>query len=244
MNYKAVVQYDGTRYEGWQRHAGKETIQGKIEKALEKVTGQEVPIIGAGRTDAGVHAKGQVINFHLPAACQVNTLEKEINEALPDDIFVMDVEETDNRFHSRFHAKRKTYVYRIRISSQKDVFYRRFIWQYGHMLDIQAMEKAIPYLIGTHDFTSFRGQKKMKKSAVRTIFSIEIKEKKGILTMAFTGDGFLPYMIRILVGTLVEIGEGKRDVEGLTSVIDAKERAQAGFTAPPQGLTLLSVEYE
>lgn len=112
------------------------------------------------------------------------------------------------------------------------------------MLDIQAMEKAIPYLIGTHDFTSFCGQKKMKKSAVRTIFSIEIKEKKGILTMAFTGDGFLSYMIRILVGTLVEIGEGKRDVEGLTSVIDAKERAQAGFTAPPQGLTLLSVEYE
>lgn len=244
MNYKAMVSYDGTRYEGWQKHEGKETIQGKLETVIGKLVGEDVAVMGAGRTDAGVHAKGQVFNFHVPALYDVAALEKEINDSLPDDISINGLKRTEERFHSRFHAKVKTYVYALRVGSEKDVFRRRFVWQYGKPLDRKAMEKALPYLIGVHDFTAFTSQKKMKKSAVREIFSIRITEEKGVMEITFKGDGFLQHMIRILVGTLVEIGEGKRNAEALPAVLESKNRSLAGFTAPPQGLTLLHISYE
>ena len=240
MNYRCIVQYDGTRYEGWQKQKRtEETIQGKLEKTLRKITGEEVQVIGAGRTDAGVHSLGQVVNFHLKGR-----LETALNGYLPDDIALKHMETAEERFHSRFGALEKTYRYRIRTSTEKNVFERRFVWQYGKPLDVEAMKKAAAFLIGTYDFTSFCGNKKMKKSAVRCISKIKMKEIKGELQIDFTGDSFLQGMVRILAGTLVEVGEGKRKAESIPVVLESRNREKAGFTAPPQGLILVSVRYE
>ena len=245
MNYRCIVQYDGTRYEGWQKQKRtEETIQGKLEKTLRKITGEEVQVIGAGRTDAGVHSLGQVVNFHLKGRWKVEELETALNGYLPDDIALKHMETAEERFHSRFSTLEKTYRYRIRTSTEKNVFERRFVWQYGKSLDIEAMKKAAAFLIGTYDFTSFCGNKKMKKSAVRCISGIEMKEIKGELQIDITGDGILQGMVRILVGTLVEVGEGKRKAESIPAILESKSREKAGFTAPPQGLILVSVRYE
>lgn len=169
MNYRCIVQYDGTRYEGWQKQKRtEETIQGKLEKTLRKITGEEVQVIGAGRTDAGVHSLGQVVNFHLKGRWKAEELETALNGYLPDDIALKHMETAEERFHSRFGALEKTYRYRIRTSTEKNVFERRFVWQYGKPLDVEAMKKAAAFLIGTYDFTSFCGNKKMKnlRSAV------------------------------------------------------------------------------
>ena len=244
MNYRMIVQYDGTRYEGWQRQTRTEnTIQGKLEAALLKITGEPAEVIGAGRTDAGVHAEGQTANFHLGKERISAEIERELNEALPDDIGVIHVREADERFHSRFKAVSKVYRYRIRTGAAKNVFTRRFVWQMGKPLDVGAMRKAAKYLEGTHDFTSFCGNKKMKKSAERTIIAIDFKERQGELIIDFKGDGFLQGMVRILIGTLVEVGEGKRKPMDMLAVLTAQNREAAGFTAPPQGLTLVSVQY-
>ena len=175
MNYRCIVQYDGTRYEGWQKQKRtEETIQGKLEKTLRKITGEEVQVIGAGRTDAGVHSLGQVVNFHLKGRWKAEELETALNGYLPDDIALKHMETAEERFHSRFSTLEKTYRYRIRTSTEKNVFKRRFVWQYGKPLDVEAMKKAAAFLIGTYDFTSFCGNKKMKKSAVRCISKIEM----------------------------------------------------------------------
>lgn len=244
MNYRMLVQYDGTRYEGWQRQTRTaETIQGKLEAAVLAVTGEAAPVIGAGRTDAGVHAAGQTANVHLRAPWKTGTLETLLNEALPDDIAVSAVAEADERFHSRFSARAKTYRYRIRTGAEKNVFARRFVWQYGRPLDLAAMRRAAAYLEGTHDFTSFCANKKLKKSAVRTLSAVRLHEEDGELRIDYTGDGFLQGMARILTGTLVETGEGKRTPASVRDALAAKDRQAAGFTAPPQGLILLSVQY-
>lgn len=244
MNYRMLVQYDGTRYEGWQRQTRTaETIQGKLEAAVLSATGEAAQVIGAGRTDAGVHAAGQTANVHLRARWKPGTLETLLNEALPDDIGVFAVEEADERFHSRFSAREKTYRYRIRTGAEKNVFARRFVWQYGRPLDLAAMRRAAACLEGTHDFTSFCANKKMKKSAVRTLSSIRLCEEDGEVRIDYTGDGFLQGMARILTGTLVEAGEGKRDPRSAADALAARDRQAAGFTAPPQGLILLSVRY-
>ena len=201
-------------------------------------------VIGAGRTDAGVHSLGQVVNFHLKGRWKAEELETALNGYLPDDIAFKHMETAEERFHSRFSALEKTYRYRIRTSTEKNVFERRFVWQYGKPLDVEAMKKAAAFLIGTYDFISFCGNKKMKKSAVRCISKIEMKEIKGELQIDFTGDGFLQGMVRILVGTLVEVGEGKRKAESIPVVLESRNREKAGFTAPPQGLILVSVRYE
>ena len=244
MNYSFIVSYDGGRYEGWQRQSRTgETIQGKLEKAFLSCTGEEVQVIGAGRTDAGVHAWGQRANVHLSSAFPPARLMDEINRLLPDDIAISSLREAGDRFHSRFSARRKWYRYRIRVGSDKNVFDRRYVWQLGEALDVDAMKKAAALLSGTHDFTSFCGNKKMKKSAVRTVEKISFTETHGELAIDFYGDGFLQNMIRILVGTLVEVGEGKRDPADMEKILSAKDRSQAGFTAPACGLCLMSVEY-
>lgn len=244
MNYRMIVQYDGTRYEGWQRQTRTEnTIQGKLEAAIEKVTGEKAEVTGAGRTDAGVHAAGQTANVRLHRALPSGELERRLNEALPDDIAVLHVREAADRFHSRFSAVSKVYRYRIRTGSGKNVFARRFVWQYGKPLRVDAMRKAASHLLGTHDFTSFCGNKKMKKSAERTILAIDFKERQGELVIDFKGDGFLQGMVRIMTGTLVEAGEGKKKAEDIPAILAARDRQAAGFTAPPQGLTLMSVQY-
>ena len=244
MNYGFTVSYDGSRYEGWQRQVRtKETIQGKLEDTLEKITGEKAQVIGAGRTDAGVHALGQYANFHLKEAYDLKMLEDAWNRALPDDISIHGLTIMDERFHSRFSAKEKHYRYSIRVAAEKDVFRRRYVWQLGKELDVEAMRKGAVLLLGTHDFTSFCGNKHFKKSALRTIFDISLTLSGGELSIDYRGDGFLQNMIRIITGTLVEIGEGKKRPGDIPIILEAKDRAAAGFTAPPQGLTLVEVTY-
>ena len=244
MNIKMEIAYDGSRYEGWQRQTRTEqTIQGKIEQAFLKVTGEAVDCIGSGRTDGGVHAMAQVANVHVKGSYDLISLQDQLNETLSDDISIQKMEIADDRFHSRFSAKSKVYEYAIRMAKEKDVFRRKYVWQLGHDLDVEAMMAASLHLLGTHDFKSFCGNKKMKKSTIRTIYGIQFSQSNGELHIQFEGDGFLQNMIRILVGTLVEVGEGKREGSSIPTVLAAMDREKAGFTAPPEGLMLMEVKY-
>lgn len=243
-NYKITVQYDGTRYKGWQvQKATDATIQGKLQNVLSKLAGHLVEVIGSGRTDAGVHAAGQVANFHMDEHFTMEEIFRNLSEFLPEDIAVTEIAEVDERFHSRYHAVAKTYSYRIRTNPVPDVFARRFVYHYGKPLDISRMQNAAQELIGTHDFASFCGNKRMKKSTVRTLMDVAFFEKEGEIEIRYTGDGFLQNMIRILTGTLIEVGRGERKPESMKNLLAAKDRAQAGYTAPPQGLRLEKVVY-
>lgn len=243
-NYKITVQYDGTRYKGWQvQKATEATIQGKLQNVLSKLAGHPVEVIGSGRTDAGVHALGQVANFHMDEHFTMEEIFRNLNEFLPEDIAVTEISEVDERFHSRYNAVAKTYSYRIRTNPVADVFARRFVYHYGKPLDISRMQKAAQDLIGTHDFASFCGNKRMKKSTVRTIMDIAILEKQGEFEIRYTGDGFLQNMIRILTGTLIEVARGEREPESMEQILAARNREAAGYTAPPQGLRLENVSY-
>lgn len=244
-NYKIIVAYDGTRYKGWQIQKNTEmTIQGKLTMVLGKLAGHPVEVIGSGRTDAGVHAIGQTANFHLEEHFTKEEIWEYLNRFLPEDIVITNIEEVDNRFHSRYNALSKTYSYRIRTSAISDVFSRRFCYQYGKELDIGRMKKAARILTGTHDFASFCGNKHMKKSTMRTIYDISFIQKDGELEIRYTGNGFLQGMVRILTGTLIEVGRGEREPESMQALLEAENRDQAGYTAPPQGLRLENVEYD
>lgn len=244
-NYKITIQYDGTRYRGWQsQNDTEETIQGKLVDVLSRMAGEEVAVIGSGRTDAGVHASGQVANFYLSKAYDVTELQDYLNHYLPEDIAVVCTEEADERFHSRYQAESKTYLYRIHTGRVPEVFERKYVYDYQTPLDVQRMRKAAELLVGTHDFRSFCGNKKMKKSTVRTICEILIEESEKEIKIYYTGDGFLQNMVRILTGTLIEIGDGRRAPEEIIKILAAKDREQAGYTAPACGLTLLEVKYE
>lgn len=243
-NYKIVIQYDGTRYSGWQvQKCTPDTIQGKIEHVLETLAGHPVEIMGSGRTDAGVHALGQVANFHIEDEFSKDEIFKALNRFLPKDIAVSSIEEVDDRFHSRFSAIKKTYVYRIHTGIVSNVFDRKFVYDYSEKLDVERMKKAAGYLVGTHDFKSFCGNKRMKKSTVRTIYDIDIEEKADEIVIIYTGNGFLMNMVRILTGTLIEVGDGRREPESMNAVLEAADREAAGYTAPPQGLILREVFY-
>ena len=243
-NYKITVQYDGTRYKGWQvQKATDATVQGKLQNVLFKLAGHPVEVIGSGRTDAGVHAAGQVANFHIDEHFTMEEIFDNLNEFLPEDIAVTEIAEVDERFHSRYNAVSKTYSYRIRTSPVADVFERRFVYHYGKKLDVSRMKGAAAELIGTHNFASFCGNKRMKKSTVRTIMDITILEKDGEIEIQYTGDGFLQNMIRILTGTLIEVARGEREPESMKDILAAKNREKAGYTAPPQGLRLEKVLY-
>ena len=244
MNYGFIVSYDGSRYEGWQRQTRtKDTIQGKLEDTLERITGAKGQLIGAGRTDAGVHALGQYANVHLQEEYDLKMLQDAWNRALPDDISIHGLAIRDERFHSRFSAVEKHYRYCIRVGAEKNVFRRRYVWQLGETLDVEAMRRGAAFLTGTHDFTSFCGNRHFKKSAVRSISDISLSLSGGELCIDYRGSGFLQNMIRIITGTLVEIGEGKKKAEQMPAILEAKDRSEAGFTAPPQGLVLVEVVY-
>ena len=244
-NYKITVAYDGTRYRGWQIQKNTDaTIQGKLSMVLGNLAGHPVEVTGSGRTDAGVHAIGQVANFRLEEHYTTEEIFTYLNRYLPEDIVITNIEEVDNRFHSRYNAVSKTYSYRIRTDSIPDVFSRRFCYQYGRPLDVERMEKAARFLTGTHDFASFCGNRHMKKSTIRTIYHIEFLQKEEEMEIRYTGDGFLQGMVRILTGTLIEVGRGDREPESMEALLEAKDRSSAGYTAPPQGLRLECVEYE
>lgn len=244
-NYKITIQYDGTRYKGWQVQKSTDmTIQGKIQDVLSTMTGQEVEVIGSGRTDAGVHAYGQVANFHVPEHFKAIEILEYLNHYLPMDIAVISIEEVDERFHARYHATSKTYIYRIHTSTIPNVFERKYMYTYTEKLDISAMRKAAKQMLGTHDFAAFCGNKKMKKSTVRTVTSIDIQEKANEIEISYAGDGFLQQMIRIMTGTLIEVGNGMKQPEDIPQILQSKVRENAGYTVPAEGLTLKCVVYE
>lgn len=244
-NYKIIVAYDGTRYKGWQSQKTTDaTVEGKIEGVLEKAIGHPVDVIGSGRTDAGVHAKGQTANFHMEEKFSPEELLSILNRYLPEDIAVLSAEEVSERFHSRFSAVEKTYQYRIHTGSIPEVFERKYVYTHTEPLMIEQMKKAAGYMVGTQDFTSFCGNRHMKKSAVRSVYEIRFEVTEQEIRIIYRGSGFLQNMIRIMTGTLIEVGQGKRTPEEIPAVLAAKNREAAGYTAPPQGLMLMEVKYE
>lgn len=244
-NFKIILQYDGTRYQGWQRQVSTEnTIQGKLETLLSKMCETAVEIQGAGRTDAGVHAYGQVANFHIDTDKTPKEIMDHMNSYLPEDISVIDCEEVPERFHARLRAKGKIYQYCIWNSEKKPVFRRKYVHQVPKTLDIEAMRQAADLLIGTHDYQSFTSAKRGKKSTVRTVDSIDIVRKGEELVFTFQGNGFLYHMVRIMMGTLIETGLGIRKPEEIPMVLEAKDRSKAGHLIPGNGLTLVKVLYE
>ena len=244
MNYKLTIQYDGTRYDGWQRQGNTDnTLQGRLEGVLSRMVGKPVEIQGAGRTDAGVHARGQVASVHLPEGYTPQEVQDYLNRYLPEDVAVVDVVEVGERFHARLSATGKEYRYHIRMGSVPDVFARKYQYRVEEPLDLAAMERAAGYLTGKHDFRSFCGNRRFKKSTVREVFHIGVEVCGSDLTLVYRGDGFLYNMVRILTGTLLEVGLGQRTPESMVDVLEAKERTAAGKTAPAQGLVLQEVYY-
>ena len=243
-NFKMTITYDGTRYHGWEAKPDNDmTIQGKLESVLGKMTGESVKVIGAGRTDAGVHARGMVANVHIDTKKSAKDIKEYLNKYLPEDIAITDIIEASERFHSRYNAVGKTYCYTCYLGDSKPVFDRKYVYILDGKPDIQKMKAAAQVLIGEHDFASFCGNKKMKKSTVRDIDVIDISFKGGKITMIFHGNGFLQNMVRILVGTLLEVGFNKRNVESVKELLEIKDRSKAGFMAPAKGLCLMSVDY-
>ena len=243
-NYKFILTYDGTKYFGWE-HQPKidETIQGKMENVLSKMLDTDVEVIGCGRTDAGVSAKGYVCNAHLKTDEDPAKVRDYLNRYLPDNICVDSCMIASDRFHSRYNAVGKTYKYTCYIGDTKPVFNRKYVYVLDFKPDIDAMKKAAALLIGEHDYASFCSNPKMKKSTVRRVDSIDIKTEGDYLTFTYHGSGFLQHMVRIMTGTLLEVGEGKRDASSMHELIEAKERAKAGACAPANGLCLIKVDY-
>ena len=244
MNVKLTIQYDGTRYDGWQRQGNTDnTLQGRLEGVLSRMVGKPVEIQGAGRTDAGVHARGQVASVHLPQGYTPQEIQNYLNRYLPEDVAVVDVVEVGERFHARLSATGKEYRYHIRMGSVPDVFARKYQYRVEEPLDLAAMERAAGYLTGKHDFRSFCGNRRFKKSTVREVFHIGVEVCGSDLTLVYRGDGFLYNMVRILTGTLLEVGLGQRTPESMVDILEARERTAAGKTAPAQGLVLQEVYY-
>lgn len=242
-NLRLDLCYDGTRYRGWQRLPNREdTIQGKLETALSRILGEPIEVSGSGRTDAGVHARGQVANFHCESAMPPEEILQNLRRYLPEDIGIYSCKEVSPRFHARLNAREKTYCYRIWNSDAPCVFERRFVAVMSEKLDMEAMKQAAGLLLGKHDFSAFCGNNKMKKSTVRELYAIEISRRGEEIRIRFTGNGFLYNMVRIMTGTLIEVGRGQRRPEDIPDLFGGK-REQAGFLAPAQGLCLEEVEY-
>ena len=242
-NLRLDLCYDGTRYRGWQRLGDSDsTIQGKLEQALSRILGEPIEVTGSGRTDAGVHARGQVANFRCASTMPAEEILASLRRYLPEDIGVYSCREVSERFHARLNARQKTYCYRIWNSEEPCVFQRRFVAVMPEEFNLEQMRRGAELLLGEHDFSAFCGNPKMKKSTVRSIYAIDIRKTGQEVQISVTGNGFLHNMVRILVGTLVEVGRGERSVSSLPQLFGAR-REQAGFLAPPQGLCLEEVRY-
>ena len=243
-NFRMTLCYDGSRYNGWQRQGNTHnTIQEKLETVLGAVLGQPVEVAGSGRTDAGVHARAQTASFRAKTDLTPDELLKALRARLPGDIGVLDLTEAPPRFHARLSCKGKTYVYRVWNSETPNVFERKYVYALPQPLDLAAMRRAAEALCGTHDYTSFCANRHMKKSAVRTVERIDVERIGGEVRLAFSGDGFLYHMVRILTGTLLEVGLGERSAAEMADILAAKDRAAAGKTAPAQGLILWETRY-
>ena len=243
-NFMLTLCYDGGRYRGWQRQGNTDnTLQARLETLLSRLLGQEIELAASGRTDAGVHARRQVCSFRADTDCDVDFMLTELRKYLPEDIGALSLSEAAPRFHARLNCREKTYVYRVWNSEEPNVFERRYLYVFPAPLDVDAMRNAAALLLGEHDFSAFCSAKNMKKSAVRDLKSIVIDRRGGELRLSFTGDGFLYNMVRILTGTLLEVGSGQRSAESVRGALESLDRAHAGFTAPAQGLVLWDVRY-
>lgn len=243
-NYKLTLSYDGTRYRGWQRQGNTEnTIQAKVEGALSRILDQSVEVSGSGRTDAGAHARMQVVSFRAATELTVQEILSQLRISLPEDIAANDLTIAAPRFHARLSCIGKTYIYRVQNSEVPNVFERKFMYRVSEALDVAAMEDAAKVLLGEHDFTAFQSNKRMKKSAVRRIDAIDITRHGEEIRFTVSGDGFLYNMVRIIVGTLLEVGAHRMSAEDVRYALDSKVRENAGPTAPAQGLCLWEVFY-
>jgi tRNA pseudouridine38-40 synthase len=266
---KLTVTYDGTAYAGWQVQPTEPTVQAAIEAAWHEITREQVRVMAAGRTDAGVHALGQVVGIATESPLATAELHRGLNAVLPQDVAIVAVEEAPENFHATYDAKRKTYRYQIHNGRTPDVFHRRYVWHYAQPLDAEKMHAAAQALLGKHDFSSFESAGSERPDSIRTLFAVNVtrgwlgssdseppvvqvtggsadprpQPPSDHITIEITGDGFLYNMVRAIVGTLVEVGKGSRDVAWVAEVLAARDRRLAGQTAPPHGLCLVRVEY-
>ncbi|USG66085.1 tRNA pseudouridine(38-40) synthase TruA [Brevibacillus ruminantium] len=240
---KCLVAYDGTDYSGFQVQPDQVTIQGEIEAALQRVTGESIQIAGSGRTDAGVHARGQVFHFDTSSSIPVDKWRFVLNNQLPDAIVIRSMEEASPSFHARFDVKVKEYRYCIDNNPVADVFRHRYADHIRYPLDVEAMQQAARHLIGTHDFTSFCSAKTFVEDKVRTVYDLRVERDGQEVWVICRGNGFLYNMVRIIAGTLVEVGQGKRHPDDLQRILLARDRELAGKTAPAKGLTMWEVVY-
>lgn len=243
-NLKMTIAFDGSKYKGWQRQKDNDlTIQGKLEAVLSKMTGEEIQIVGCGRTDSGVHAENYIANFHTKSTLGTNRMLDYLYEYLPEDIGVKSLDEVAERFHARYNVKSKTYVYRINTHKFRDVFNRKYTYHLAEKLNLSEMEKASEVLVGCHDFQSFTNLRNSDKSTIRTINYINIIEEKGLLAIEVNGSGFLWNMVRIIVGTLIEVGKGNLKPVDVEKILNDKKRWEAGPLAQAKGLFLRDVQY-
>ena len=243
-NYKLKISYDGSRYFGWEHQPDRETIQGKIETVLARMVDKDmVDVIGAGRTDAGVHARAMIANVQLDTQMSPEEIRDYANRYLPDDIAILEVREAADRFHARYKAVGKTYQYTCFEGPVKPVFDRKYYTPLDQELDVEAMQEAAHFLEGKHDYKSFCGNSRMKKSTVRIVDTITVRRRKGYVYLTFHGTGFLQNMVRIMSGTLIEVGLGRKRPEEVGEILEACDRKVAGPTAPAKGLCLLKVDY-
>lgn len=243
-NLKMTIQYDGSRYKGWQKQKENDlTIQGKIEAVLSKMAGKDIQLVGCGRTDAGVHAENYIANFHTECSFSTDAMLEYLYEYLPEDIVTKAIEEVAERFHARYNVLSKTYVYRINTHKFRNVFNRKYAYHLAEKLNLSDMSKAAEALIGNHDFQSFTNSRNSSKPTVRTINYINIHEKDGIIEMEFNGNGFLWNMVRVMVGTLIEVGNGHLKPGDVEKILHEKKRWEAGPLARAKGLFLRDVQY-
>jgi len=245
QRYKCIISYDGSGFSGYQVQPNKRTVQTELEAVLTKMhKGEPIKVSGSGRTDAGVHAKGQVIHFDSPLPLPEEKWEIALNSMLPEDISILSVAKVDASFHARFEAVGKEYRYVLHLSFIRDPFQRNYAYRYPFQLNVEAMQEASKYFLGTHDFTSFCSAKTEVMDKIRTIEEIDFFREDNLLTLRFVGNGFLYNMVRILVGTLLSVGSGDIKPEEIPLILEKKDRRFAGKTAPAHGLYLWEVFYE
>lgn len=242
-NIKLIIEYDGKGFNGWQKQPNKLNIQGEIERAIEEITGESIDLIASGRTDAGVHSLGQTANFKTESKIPIEKIPIAINSKLKQSIIIKSAEEVDERFHSRYNVKSKKYRYTINNSKYGSAIYRNVEYHFPIKLNIENMQKAAKYFEGEHDFKAFKASGTSSKSSVRKIYKVEVIKNEDRIYIELTGNGFLYNMVRIISGTLLDVGSGKIAPEEIKNIIETKDRKLAGKTLPPQGLCLVEVNY-